>query len=647
MNLTRILRRGVLVQRPVPFTMFLAAILSLSGVREGFAADPIEAALQQGLVAEEAQRDFRAARAAYDEAVRLADARRGTTATALYRLADVERRLGDIEAARTHFERLIREYPEQTALIELARRETVPEGTDPGQRGDDPNQLLRQEIAVAEEALRLVQGRQASREEVLRAQREVLSLKRQLASQPRLLDVVDLDLTVPSKPATNPAPSRRLLTLSEEEVELARLRRLAEESPDLLRRPGPNGTPLQNAASKEWIAVVEFLLDLGVSPDDSSQHTRTTALQRAVSKGNLKLATLLLDRGADVNARGNGSETALHVAARSGHRAVAELLIERGAHLNDPGSTIQHTDSPGNNLEGVSRGNTPLHLAAHHGAPSLVDLLLARGAALEAKNDLGRTPLVIAVVSQQPACVDRLLRAGANSDVMARMPGSEWESTPVQWAAGAGEEAILKMLLDAGSTPRTAYPNGTTPLHLAAAQGHDGSVRVLLKAGANPNARTDDGKTPLDLAPEPIQQTLRDTGGTNAVPPSQRGPNSGVPRQIPAVVRMPQPLGIQHVQGFHPSRTQSGLPARIHGEVFGVIPIEVGSPVRLRRALESLNPPSSADLAHVQLRRMDPASGTQETIELDLTAPEDASPESDPVLQPGDEVLIPPRPRRP
>ena len=98
--------------------ILLAAFLTLLAR----AADPLSEALQRGLLAEEAQRDLSAASAAYQEAVRLGDAQRAIVATALFRLAESERRQGRTNEALAFYRRLVLEYPDATNLTVLARR---------------------------------------------------------------------------------------------------------------------------------------------------------------------------------------------------------------------------------------------------------------------------------------------------------------------------------------------------------------------------------------------------------------------------------------------------------------------------------------------------------------------------------------------
>ena len=76
-------------------------------------------------------------------------------------------------------------------------------------------------------------------------------------------------------------------------------------------------------------AVRKFLNQLDASD--------RTPLMHAASKGNLATATVLLQLGADVNARNSTGDTALRVAASDGTPEVAKLLLEAGGDPFLPG----------------------------------------------------------------------------------------------------------------------------------------------------------------------------------------------------------------------------------------------------------------------------------------------------------------------
>ena len=110
-------------------------------------------------------------------------------------------------------------------------------------------------------------------------------------------------------------------------------------------------------------------------------------LARAATHESERAARLLIEYGADINARDGADWTPLHfalIAHYPSRRAVnvAKLLIESGADVNVPTAAV---------------GWTPLHLAAALKEPEVVEMLLAAGAEVNARTRFGGwTPLHMA-----------------------------------------------------------------------------------------------------------------------------------------------------------------------------------------------------------------------------------------------------------
>jgi uncharacterized protein len=135
-------------------------------------------------------------------------------------------------------------------------------------------------------------------------------------------------------------------------------------------------------------------------------------------------------------------------------------------------------------------GWTALHAAATRRHPEAVEALPAAGADPNATND-GFSVLLNAAGPGDAASVRLLLQAGAT--VRARHPSYGW--TPLSRAAEWCNIDVVQLLVSAG-----ADVEENAPLIAAAESGCDACVEVLLAAGATPPARRD-GTTEQPLSP--------------------------------------------------------------------------------------------------------------------------------------------------
>ena len=101
-------------------------------------------------------------------------------------------------------------------------------------------------------------------------------------------------------------------------------------------------------------------------------------MTRNYSDGAIAAAQVLLEAGANPNARDQWGQTPLHRAAA--HLTASLLLIEP---LLAAGADLDARDK---------KGRTPLHLAAANEYTSAVDALIDAGADLDARDKYGETP---------------------------------------------------------------------------------------------------------------------------------------------------------------------------------------------------------------------------------------------------------------
>lgn len=150
-------------------------------------------------------------------------------------------------------------------------------------------------------------------------------------------------------------------------------------------------TPLHEAAAHGRIEIAELLLDYGANINARTA-SGLTPLHEAVFSNHVEMVRFFLARGARVNFAPAGETTLLHGAVMKGYQESANLLLEHGADVNARARS----------------GRTPLHWAALKGYAAIVDLLLGYGAEPSLRDELGRTPLDWALVRGQQAIAQAL-----------------------------------------------------------------------------------------------------------------------------------------------------------------------------------------------------------------------------------------------
>lgn len=121
-------------------------------------------------------------------------------------------------------------------------------------------------------------------------------------------------------------------------------------------------------------------------------------LLKATERGDLPaVKRLLVQEGAQVNAKNKDGDTALILAVRRGYRGTVQELLAKGAEVN-----VKNKD-----------GHTALMFAAWRGDQGIVQDLLAKGAEVNVKGKSGATALKLASLAGHREVADLLARAGA------------------------------------------------------------------------------------------------------------------------------------------------------------------------------------------------------------------------------------------
>jgi uncharacterized protein len=206
----------------------------------------------------------------------------------------------------------------------------------------------------------------------------------------------------------------------------ARVGELIDADPALLRTPENGVTPLLLAVYHGKPELARLLVERGapvsfaeacalgddarakemLAADPGLLDSRTAdgfpAVGVAIFFGHGALARWLIEQGANVNAAAeNAARVApLHAAAAVRDRETTRLLLERGA---DPNAKQQ-------------MDYTPLHGAASRGDVELAELLLAHGAQRDAKGSDGMTPADVARKYSQPAFAEWIQSSSRPAD---------------------------------------------------------------------------------------------------------------------------------------------------------------------------------------------------------------------------------------
>ena len=193
----------------------------------------------------------------------------------------------------------------------------------------------------------------------------------------------------------------------------------------------------------------------------------TLSSMHAAASGNLVAVKVLIEKGADVNAKTSGGYTALRVAAWTGNLELVNLLVGNGADVNSRGP----------------EGETLLVSAANSGNPQVVEFFIIKGLSVNARDESGETVLMHAVRWGHLDLMRDLIskEAGLNTE--------DESGEAVRTAASRKSLKMLKYLIDEGADVKAKDKTGRTALTIACEDGNLEVVKLLASHGADLHAK--------------------------------------------------------------------------------------------------------------------------------------------------------------
>lgn len=287
----------------------------------------------------------------------------------------------------------------------------------------------------------------------------------------------------------------------------------------------------------------------------TKERTPTESLIRAVARGDLPGARDALQAGANIQGgkpmRGSADTgykqmTPLHVAATNKDLEMMKILIDAGADVNARAGELSGVLPLQNAMaltaaEQSKATKTEDLNRAEKRRLDAVKLLLDNGADPKRTSRLGGSTLVTAVASRSLPMVNLLLSRGVspNGEGIIDQPlaelarendeksaaiaqaliskGAKLEAhlppnmeTPLYRAAVLGNLHVAKVLVSRGAKINATDKFGSTPLHAAASAGRVEMVKFLLENGAGKKLENLDGQKPIDNArTEVIRELLK------------------------------------------------------------------------------------------------------------------------------------------
>lgn len=218
--------------------------------------------------------------------------------------------------------------------------------------------------------------------------------------------------------------------------------------------------------------MVEKLLMWKLSWSTQTSKLGETALHIAILAGQIPTAiALIYHKNADLSMKDKDNHQVIHHAVRAGDTKLTTLLLNKGAKLDAE----------------TNYGWTPMLIAAAYGHLPLVAEFITRGVSVEDK---------LQEPSNKPGKkTNEAARKGYWCEIRWPHPGAR----AIHLALEFGNDEVVRTLIASGARIDTGDCKDWKPLHYAAWNCRPQMVELLLARGASPHVVTAEGNNPLSL----------------------------------------------------------------------------------------------------------------------------------------------------
>ena len=269
-------------------------------------------------------------------------------------------------------------------------------------------------------------------------------------------------------------------------AEASNASRLMQFSNDVSSQSSQYEHYLRTAAEYGQVEMVINLLEAQkLDVNASDENTGLAALHHAAKADQIRVAQLLLDRGADLSQVDNQRRTALHHCIVSGEAECLQFFLQTNPDMSArdlEGMTILHLAAQEGNLEALSVLSTTQNKSA-----SFIGL----------KANNGATAFLYASEKGNVEAMCLLLSAGSD------LTETDFDGrTSLHCAVMSGSLEAVGFLAGKADLPDAATVDGSTALHYAITRSSEELeelIRILIQHGVDPCKARNDGCTPLQL----------------------------------------------------------------------------------------------------------------------------------------------------